>query len=74
MTVSEAQKASEVVQKAIAPTARIIWGAAVDPTMQNTIRVMLVVTGVKSPQIFGGAATGGAGAVRKGSPDLDVVR
>jgi cell division protein FtsZ len=42
------------VQKVVSPTARIIWGAAVDPTMQSTIRVMLVVTGVKSPQIFGG--------------------
>jgi cell division protein FtsZ len=73
MTVSEAQKAAEVVQKAISPTARIIWGAAVDPTMQSTIRVMLVVTGVKSPQIFGGAP-GGASSGRKSSPDIDVVR
>jgi cell division protein FtsZ len=73
MTVSEAQKAAEVVQKTISPTARIIWGAAVDPTMQSTIRVMLVVTGVKSPQIFGGApAQSGPG--KKPGPDLDVVR
>jgi cell division protein FtsZ len=56
MTVSEAQKAAEVVSRSIAPNARIIWGAAVDPTMQSTIRVMLVVTGVKSSQIFGGLA------------------
>lgn len=55
MTVSEAAKAAEVVQKVISPTARIIWGATIDPTMQHTIRVMLVVTGVKSPQIFGTA-------------------
>jgi len=73
MTVSEAQKASEVVQKAISPTARIIWGAAVDPTMQSTIRVMLVVTGVKSPQIFAGPSAGGPPA-RKSGPELDVVR
>jgi cell division protein FtsZ len=71
MTVSEAQKAAEVVQKAISPSARIIWGAAVDPTMQSTIRVMLVVTGVKSPQIFGGAQA--PTATRKAGPDLDVV-
>ena len=73
MTVSEAQKAAEVVQKAISPTARIIWGAAVDPTMQSTIREMLVVTGVKSPQIFGGTSPGGA-PTRKSGPELDVVR
>jgi cell division protein FtsZ len=58
MTVSEAAKAAEVVQKVISPTARIIWGATIDPTMQHTIRVMLVVTGVKSPQIFGGLPQG----------------
>ncbi len=73
MTVSEAQKAAEVVQKVVSPSARIIWGAAVDPTMQNTIRVMLVVTGVKSPQILGGVP-GGAPAPRKSGPELDVVR
>jgi len=72
MTVSEAQKAAEVVQKTISPTARIIWGAAVDPTMQSTIRVMLVVTGVKSPQIFAGEAKGAVPA-RKPGPDLDIV-
>jgi len=72
MTVSEAQKAAEVVQKTISPTARIIWGAAVDPTMQSTIRVMLVVTGVKSPQIFAGEPKGTAPA-RKSGPELDVV-
>ncbi|MGA7861949.1 MAG: cell division protein FtsZ [Thermoplasmata archaeon] len=73
MTVSEAQKAAEVVQKAVSPTARIIWGAAVDPTMQNTIRVMLVVTGVKSPQILGGQPSSAPGARRQG-PELDLVR
>ncbi|HEV2166775.1 MAG TPA: cell division protein FtsZ [Thermoplasmata archaeon] len=73
MTVSEAQKAAEVVQKVVSPNARIIWGAAVDPTMQSTIRVMLVVTGVKSPQIFAGPSAGGAPA-RKAGPELDVVR
>ncbi|MGC2290207.1 MAG: cell division protein FtsZ [Thermoplasmata archaeon] len=73
MTVSEAQKAAEVVQKSVSPTARIIWGAAVDPTMQNTIRVMLVVTGVKSPQILGGQPSSAPGA-RKQGPELDLVR
>jgi cell division protein FtsZ len=73
MTVSEAQKAAEVVQKVVSPNARIIWGAAVDPTMQSTIRVMLVVTGVKSTQIFAGPSAGGAPA-RKPGPDIDVVR
>jgi len=71
MTVSEAQKAAEVVQKTISPNARIIWGAAVDPTMQSTIRVMLVVTGVKSPQIFSG--TTAVPPARRSGPEIDVV-
>ena len=68
MTVAEAARAAEVVQKVIAPNARIIWGAAIDPTMQHTIRVMLVVTGVKSPQIFG------APPLRAVSGEIDRVR
>lgn len=68
MTVSEAAKAAEVVQKVIAPNARIIWGATIDPTMQHTIRVMLVVTGVKSPQIFGAPPYGSV------SGEIDRVR
>ncbi len=75
MTVSEAQKAAEVVQKTISPTARIIWGAAVDPTMQSTIRVMLVVTGVKSPQIFGGQPSpAGKGKAGPGHDEIETVR
>jgi cell division protein FtsZ len=73
MTVSEAQKAAEVVQKVVSPNARIIWGAAVDPTMQSTIRVMLVVTGVKSPQMVAGPSAGGPSA-RKSGPEIDAVR
>ncbi len=71
MTVSEAQRAAEVLQKELSPDARIIWGAAIDPTMQSTIRVMLVVTGVKSPQILGGRPSAGGGT---GEPSIDRVR
>ena len=53
MTVSEAEQVAEVVQSRISPGARIIWGAAVDETLENTIRVMVVITGVKSKQILG---------------------
>ena len=53
MTVTEAEQVAEVIQSKIAPGARIIWGAAVDPSMDKTVRVMLVATGVKSKQILG---------------------
>jgi len=53
MTISEAERCAEVVQQKVSPSARIIWGATVDPTLEHTLRVMLVATGVKSKQILG---------------------
>ena len=53
MTIEEAQKVAEVLQSKVQPTARIIWGAAIDPTLEHKIRVMVVITGVKSKQILG---------------------
>ena len=53
MTIGEAERCAEVVQQKVSPTARILWGATVDPSLQHTLRVMLVATGVKSPQIHG---------------------
>ena len=53
MTVTEAEQVAEIIQSKISPGARIIWGAAVDETLEHTIRVMVVITGVKSKHIFG---------------------
>ncbi|MDY6964746.1 MAG: cell division protein FtsZ [Halobacteriota archaeon] len=53
MTVSEAEGVVEEVYQRIDPNARLIWGAQVDPNLERTVRTMLVVTGVKSPQIYG---------------------
>ncbi|MGA1821528.1 MAG: cell division protein FtsZ [Thermoplasmatota archaeon] len=53
MTVSEAELVAEEIHKRINPNARMIWGAQIDPELRDTIRVMLVITGVKSKQIFG---------------------
>lgn len=51
MTVSEAEKAAEMVMKRVNPTARLIWGCSVDPSMSGLVRVMAVLTGVKPPTI-----------------------
>ena len=53
MTVSEAEGVVEEVYQRIDPNARLIWGAQIDPSLERTVRTMLVVTGVKSPQIYG---------------------
>ncbi len=53
MTVTEAETCAEIVQNRISPNARIIWGAALDPAMQHRMRALVILTGVKSKQIFG---------------------
>jgi cell division protein FtsZ len=53
MTVSEAQRVAEELQKRVRKDARIIWGAAVDPSLEHKLKVMVVITGVKSKQIVG---------------------
>jgi len=53
MTVTEAEQVAEIIHSKISPGARIIWGAAVDETLERTIRVMVVITGVKSKHILG---------------------
>ena len=72
MTVSEAEKAAALVAGKVSKRARIIWGCSVEntPDMQNTIRVLLIITGVKAASLLG--QTGGpvAGEARE---VLDVV-
>lgn len=53
MSISDAETVVEEVYERINPDARIIWGAQIDPALDNAIRTMLVVTGVSSPQILG---------------------
>ena len=49
MSVQEAQMAVDLVQKRINKMAKIIWGASVDPEMDNMVQVLVVLSGVKSP-------------------------
>jgi cell division protein FtsZ len=53
MTIAEAESVVEEVYAKIDPEARLIWGAQIDPELEHSIRTMLVVTGVKSAQIYG---------------------
>ncbi len=53
MTVAEAEKAAKMVSDKISSQARIIWGCSVEPELERTIRVLVVITGVKSSQIVG---------------------
>src|SRR5450830_1860977 len=53
MTVTEAEGVVQEVYERIDPDARIIWGAQIDPELDHMVRTLLIVTGVKSPQIYG---------------------
>ncbi|MEM2954513.1 MAG: cell division protein FtsZ [Candidatus Nanoarchaeia archaeon] len=53
MTLAEAKKVVEAVSMKLSEKATVIWGAQIAPELQNSIRALLIVTGVKSAQIFG---------------------
>jgi len=53
MTVSEAQKAAEVVGERISKHARLIWGCSIDPTLEGQVKILLIVTGAKSGMMSG---------------------
>lgn len=53
LTLDEARRVIETVGKKISPNAKMIWGAQLSEDMDKTLRVLLIVTGVKSPQILG---------------------
>ncbi len=53
MTVSEAEKVVELISEKINPQAQIIWGARIEPQLDRTIEVMVVLTGVISKHVGG---------------------
>jgi cell division protein FtsZ len=52
ITIREAQQIVETVSKRLSPDAKIIWGTQVSKELGDTVRTLLIITGVKSPQIF----------------------
>jgi cell division protein FtsZ len=53
MSIEEAEGVVEEIYERIDPEARIIWGTSIDEELDGTMRTMIVVTGVDSPQIYG---------------------
>ncbi len=72
MTVGEAERAAKMVSESISPQARIIWGCSVEPELERTIRVLIVITGVKSNQIVGSESRSFGGAEEE-SDEIDFV-
>jgi cell division protein FtsZ len=57
LSLHEARQVIESVNKRLSPDAKMIWGAQISEDLEKTLKVMLIVTGVKSPQIVGSGHT-----------------
>ena len=52
MSLAESNRVGEIVSEKMSRDANVIWGARVDPRLSGVLRVMLILTGVKSPQLL----------------------
>ncbi|MDP2766403.1 MAG: cell division protein FtsZ [Candidatus Methanoperedens sp.] len=71
MTIAEAESVVNELYTRVDSKARLIWGAVIDPDLENIVRTMIVVTGVKSPQILG---RGTAGSISTAKYGIDFVK
>lgn len=53
LSLKEAQEIAEGVTTGLDPDANVIWGARILPEFEGRVRVMTIMTGVKSAQILG---------------------
>ena len=77
LTLEEVSRAGDLITEALDADANVIWGARIDNSMNGKIRVMTIVTGVKSPYILGRSKSRGVSpAAREMSEELgiDLIR
>ncbi|PJE81747.1 cell division protein FtsZ [Candidatus Pacearchaeota archaeon CG10_big_fil_rev_8_21_14_0_10_32_42] len=53
MSLEECKQIIHTVGEKLSHDAKMIWGAKISPDMDKSIRVLLIVTGVKSSQVLG---------------------
>jgi cell division protein FtsZ len=53
LSLDETKSIIEIVGSKLSEDARLIWGAQINEDMEKALRVMLIITGVKSSQILG---------------------
>lgn len=73
MTVAEAETAAALISSKISPRGRILWGCSVEtaPEMHDTIRVLLVLTGVRSEALLAARVSP---LPRESEALIDIVR
>lgn len=57
LSLDETKSIIEVVGQKLSEEAKLIWGAQISEDMEKSLRVMLIITGVKSSQILGPGET-----------------
>jgi cell division protein FtsZ len=65
LTLDESKIVIEEINHSLGDNARLIWGAQISADMEKTLKVMLIVTGVRSTQISG---------FSKNAPREDLVK
>jgi cell division protein FtsZ len=53
LTLDEANTVGEIATSYLRDNANVIWGARIDPEFEKRIQVMVIMTGVSSPDILG---------------------
>ncbi len=53
LSLIETTEVAKSITKRMDANSQVIWGARVDPSLNGVLRVMLLITGVKSSQILG---------------------
>ncbi len=53
VTVKEAHQIVEAVSTRLSPEAKIIWGAQIYPDLKNTVRALLIITGLEAQDFYG---------------------
>jgi cell division protein FtsZ len=53
LTLEEASEIGEIATSYLRDNANVIWGARIDPEFEKRIQVMVIMTGVSSPDIIG---------------------
>jgi cell division protein FtsZ len=72
LSLDETKNIVEVVGQKLSDEAKLIWGAQISEDMEKTLRVMLIVTGVRSNQILGPGETVTAKETRDISQELGI--
>ncbi len=53
LKLDEVNRAGELIADSLDSTASVVWGSRVDETLKGKIRVMTIITGVRSPYVLG---------------------